>query len=230
MGTKISALPAATALTGSEVLAGVQSSGNVKVTANQMKAFALAGLATVASSGSGADLVAASVPLSRVATQAANTILGNNTGVSASPSALSGSQVTALLDTFSSGAKGLAPASGGGTSNFLRADGTWAPPALTGGVTSQTGTSYTTVLGDANSYIRFTNASPVTVTIPANAAVAYPVGTELTFEQAGAGALTIAGPGVTLNSRGSDLTAAGQFSVLMVKKTATDTWTVTGDL
>ena len=33
---------------------------------------------------------------------------------------------TALLDTFTSGAKGLAPASGGGTTNFLRADGTWA--------------------------------------------------------------------------------------------------------
>lgn len=39
---------------------------------------------------------------------------------------------TALLDSFSSGAKGLAPASGGGTSNFLRADGTWAAPAAGG--------------------------------------------------------------------------------------------------
>jgi hypothetical protein len=39
---------------------------------------------------------------------------------------------TALLDAVTSGAKGLAPASGGGTSNFLRADGTWAAPA--GGV------------------------------------------------------------------------------------------------
>ena len=35
---------------------------------------------------------------------------------------------TALLDTFTSGAKGLAPASGGGTTNVLRADGTWAAP------------------------------------------------------------------------------------------------------
>jgi len=40
---------------------------------------------------------------------------------------------TALLDAFTSGAKGLAPASGGGTANFLRADGSWATPA-TGGV------------------------------------------------------------------------------------------------
>ncbi len=40
---------------------------------------------------------------------------------------------TALLDTFTSGAKGLAPASGGGTTNFLRADGTWAVPPSAGG-------------------------------------------------------------------------------------------------
>src|SRR5215472_865436 len=40
-----------------------------------------------------------------------------------------GTQVTAALDLFTSGLKGLAPASGGGTTNFLRADGTWAAPA-----------------------------------------------------------------------------------------------------
>ena len=40
---------------------------------------------------------------------------------------------TALLDTVTSGAKGLAPASGGGTTNFLRADGTWAAPPGGGG-------------------------------------------------------------------------------------------------
>jgi hypothetical protein len=37
-----------------------------------------------------------------------------------------GTQSTALLDVFTSSLKGLAPASGGGTTNFLRADGTWA--------------------------------------------------------------------------------------------------------
>lgn len=39
---------------------------------------------------------------------------------------------TALLDAVTSANKGLAPASGGGASNFLRADGTWvAPPGVT---------------------------------------------------------------------------------------------------
>lgn len=42
-----------------------------------------------------------------------------------------GADVT--LPIFSSTDAGLAPASGGGTSNFLRADGTWAAPAGGGG-------------------------------------------------------------------------------------------------
>lgn len=37
-------------------------------------------------------------------------------------------QVTAALDLFSSSLQGLVPASGGGTTNFLRADGTFAAP------------------------------------------------------------------------------------------------------
>jgi hypothetical protein len=36
--------------------------------------------------------------------------------------------LTAAADAFTSGLKGLAPASGGGTVNFLRADGTWTTP------------------------------------------------------------------------------------------------------
>lgn len=47
--------------------------------------------------------------------------------------AASAAAQTALLDTFTSGAKGLAPASGGGTTNFLRADGSWAAPPGGGG-------------------------------------------------------------------------------------------------
>lgn len=47
---------------------------------------------------------------------------------------VNGTDATALLDAFTSTLPGLAPASGGGTSNFLRADGTWAAPAGGGGV------------------------------------------------------------------------------------------------
>lgn len=44
---------------------------------------------------------------------------------------------TALLNAFTSALKGLVPASGGGTTNFLRSDGTWAAPPG-GGATGAT--------------------------------------------------------------------------------------------
>lgn len=80
-------------------------------------------------------IAAGAVSLSKMANLTASTILGNNTGIAATPLALTGTQVTAMLDNFSSTLKGLAPLSGGGTANFLRADGTWTTPPGTGGST-----------------------------------------------------------------------------------------------
>ena len=37
------------------------------------------------------------------------------------------------VETFTNTTEGVVPASGGGTTNFLRADGTWATPAGGGG-------------------------------------------------------------------------------------------------
>jgi hypothetical protein len=68
-----------------------------------------------------------------LANMAANTIKGNNTGGAADPLDLTSAQTTAMLDVFTTALKGLVPASGGGTTNYLRADGTWAAPAGGGG-------------------------------------------------------------------------------------------------
>jgi hypothetical protein len=98
-------------------------------------------------------------------------------------------------------------------------------------VTTQTGTAYTAVLADADSMVRFTNASAVTFTIPPNSSVAFPVGSFIEIVQSGAGAVSVAaGSGVTINSRSADLTLAGQYAVAFVKKVATDTWIMNGDL
>lgn len=59
-------------------------------------------------------------------------IKGRASAGTGDPEDLSGGQVTALLDPFTTSAKGVAPASGGGTVNFLRADGSWAAPAAAG--------------------------------------------------------------------------------------------------
>jgi hypothetical protein len=55
--------------------------------------------------------------------------------------ALTATTATAALNLFSSTLQGLAPLSGGGTANFLRADGSWAAPAGSGSVTSIATTS-----------------------------------------------------------------------------------------
>ena len=48
---------------------------------------------------------------------------------------------TLSVATFGTGASGVVPASGGGTSNFLRADGSWAAPAGGSGYPSALGHS-----------------------------------------------------------------------------------------
>lgn len=91
---------------------------------------------TTYTAGTGITLGGTTFSLAAIAN---NTILGNVSGASASPTALTGTQVTALLDAFTPTLKGLAPASGGGTANYLRADGTWATPpdtGITGTITS----------------------------------------------------------------------------------------------
>ena len=55
------------------------------------------------------------------------TIKGRATAGLGDPEDLTGTQATSLLNTFTTSLKGVVPASGGGTTNFLRADGTWAP-------------------------------------------------------------------------------------------------------
>lgn len=78
-------------------------------------------------------IAAEAVTNAKLASVATSTIKGRATAGAGAPEDLTGAQVTALLDPFGAAVKGLVPASGGGTANFLRADGTWAAPAGGGG-------------------------------------------------------------------------------------------------
>jgi hypothetical protein len=91
--------------------------------------------------------------------------------------------------------------------------------------------SYTAVLGDANSYIRMNVAGANTFTVPANATVAFPIGTRLYVEQRGAGVTTITpDAGVTIRSRGGVYGTGGQYAVAALIKVDTDTWVLSGDV
>ncbi|MDH3497235.1 MAG: hypothetical protein OER21_10750 [Gemmatimonadota bacterium] len=60
---------------------------------------------------------------------------------------LTGTQATTLLDLFTSTLKGLVPLSGGGTANFLRADGAWAAPPAGGAVSPLATYSFAFTIG-----------------------------------------------------------------------------------
>lgn len=80
--------------------------------------------------GSTATTISPSVVTNaKLAAMAAHTYKGNNTGAPASPLDLTAAQLTAELNQFTTAVQGVVPASGGGTSNFLRADGAWTTPA-----------------------------------------------------------------------------------------------------
>lgn len=83
---------------------------------------------TVSSSGTVWTVDSGAITNAKLANVATATFKGRTTAGSGAPEDLTATQATALLNTFTSSLKGLAPSSGGGTTNFLRADGTWAAP------------------------------------------------------------------------------------------------------
>ena len=101
-------------------------------------------------------------------------------------------------------------------------------PSLT--TINQQAGAYTPVLADRDKLVEVSSASGVTVTIPTNSSVAYPVGTSIDILQTGSGQVTIAGAGgVTVNAT-PGLKLRTQWSSATLFKRATDTWVVFGDL
>lgn len=104
----------------------------------------------------------------------------------------------------------------------------WSVPST---INTQNG-NYTAVLGDAGKTIRkASGAAGETITIPANASVAYPVGTFLAFDNEGGGALSIAITTDTLifaddGTTGTRTLADSGYAV--AQKVATTTWKIAG--
>jgi hypothetical protein len=86
---------------------------------------------------------------------------------------LTNTQLTADINTFTTGLSGAVPASGGGTTNFLRADGTFAAPA--GGAVSSVFTRTGAVVAVAGDY----TAGQITYTPVGTGGVATTVKAEL---------------------------------------------------
>jgi len=98
------------------------------------------------------------------------TFKGRITALTGDPEDLTGTQATTLIDPFTSALKGVAPASGGGTANFLRADATWAaPPGGGGGGGWSLVTETTAARTAADNEFILVNAATCVITLPAPA-------------------------------------------------------------
>jgi hypothetical protein len=114
------------------------------------------------------------------------------------------------------------------------ATSTLTSPKINLGINAQTGTTYTTVLDDNGKLVTLSNASGITLTIPPNSSVAYPIGAQLNLAQLGAGQVTFAGgSGVTIVSTGATASAPKlrvQYATATAVQTSTDNWLVMGDI
>ena len=90
--------------------------------------------------------------------------------------------------------------------------------------------TYTFVLADANGVKKnFTGA--VTATVPLESSVAFEAGAQITFMQAGAGTVTIAGAlGVTVNAVGGATGTSGQYALAALIYEGSDVWTLVGSI
>ena len=101
---------------------------------------------------------------------------------------------------------------------------------------AQTGTTYTTVLDDNGQVVTMNNASANTLSIPTNASVAYPIGTQINVLQIGAGQTTIqAVTSGTTSILSTGTTAAApkiraRYGMATCIKAGTDLWYVVGDI
>jgi hypothetical protein len=100
-----------------------------------------AAIAAIPDYSDGANLDNGSVANSKLANMAASTVKGSVAG--GAPDDLTAAQLRTIVGNFGSATAGLTPASGGGTVNFLRADGTWAVPGDITLATQQATTSGT---------------------------------------------------------------------------------------
>lgn len=90
--------------------------------------------------------------------------------------------------------------------------------------------SRTLALTDAGKALYCMNSEPITLTVPDNAAVAMPAGTELTVFRVGTGTVTIAAAsGVSLLHPAQTTVINSKYSGVRLKKRDTNVWTMEGD-
>jgi hypothetical protein len=186
---------------------------------------------SVAVSGGTTGLTTSGGPVTTSGTiTLAGTLAVANGGTGVTSSTGSGSVVLSTSPTLVTPALGT-PASG--TLSNCTVDGTDAVGFKNVPQNAQNAT-YTLVLADAGKHIVKSDTSAYTWTIPANASVAYPIGTAITFVNYGsAGDVTIAITSDTMYLAGDGATGSRTlepYGVATAIKVASTTWVISGSV
>lgn len=89
---------------------------------------------------------------------------------------------------------------------------------------------YTLLSSDAAKIVELNKASAINLTVPPNASVQFPIGTQITISQIGAGQVTVvAGAGVTIRTPDT-LKLSEQYALAALYKRGTDEWVLGGNL
>jgi hypothetical protein len=143
------------------------------------------------------------------------------------PTGATGAASTVTGPTGAQGATG--PTGANGSNGATGPTGPSGDPTL---LINQQAASYTVVLSDASKLVEMSNASAINLNIPTDANVDFPIGTQISVLQTGAGQVTIAAvtSGTTTVNATPGLKLRAQWSAATLIKRAANLWVVTGDL
>lgn len=212
--TKVSAMTNASALVGGEEFHVVQSTNDRAASIDQVKTYVTTSpLAVVGNATAGAEL--------RLPEDTDN---GSNYIALKAPDTLS-ANLTFTLPSVDGASGEVISTNGSGTLSFT---------SITTVPQNSQSAAYTLVLGDAGKHIFHPSADTTARiwTIPANASVAYPVGTAITFvNQDSAGVITIAITSDTMRLAGAGTTGSRTLAAngvaTAIKVTSTE-WIISG--
>lgn len=94
------------------------------------------------------------------------------------------------------------------------------------GINSQIGTSYTLLASDNGKTITMSNGSAITLTVPSGLGAGF----SCLIAQLGAGAVTLAASGTTINNRQSFTKTAGTYAIMTLLATTANTFISQGDM
>lgn len=154
----------------------------------------------------------------------------NTTDVNSALAAKADSSTVSSHTGASTGVHGATGSVVGTSDSQTLTNKTLTDPKINLALNTQTA-SYTLVLADAGKHIEMNVGSANNLTVPPNADVAFPIGTQILISQYGAGQTTIvAGSGVTVRSADSKLKIAKQYAQATLVKRDANEWYLSGNL